>query len=72
MSKPIISKENAWNIMDLAGFVKSTLPDNHLKPEAVSSNDKAWFIQTLDSIAYTANRIANDLRNNTRYESEDN
>lgn len=61
-TKPIISKENAWNIMDLAGFVKSTLPDNHLKPEAVSSNDLAWFIQTLDSIAYTANRIANELR----------
>lgn len=60
--KPIITKENAWNIMDLAGFVKSTLPDNHLNHEAVSETDKAWFIQTLESVAFTANRIAKELR----------
>lgn len=62
MNKPVITKENAWNIMDLAGFVKSTLPDNHLNPEAVSETDKAWFIQTLESVAFTANRIAKELR----------
>ena len=33
--KPVITKENAWNIMDLAGYVKSSLPDNHLNHEAL-------------------------------------
>lgn len=61
-NKPVITKENAWNIMDLAGFVKSTLPDNNLNHEAVSETDKAWFIQTLESVAFTANRIAKELR----------
>lgn len=61
MNKPLISKMNAWNIMDLAGFVKSTLPDNNLNHEAVSDMDRAWFIQTLRSIAYSANRIANEI-----------
>lgn len=62
MNKPVITKENAWNIMDLAGYVKSSLPDNHLNHEAVSETDKAWFIQSLESIAYTATRIAKELR----------
>jgi hypothetical protein len=60
--KPIITKENAWNIMDLAGYVKSSLPDNNLDHNAVSETDKAWFIQSLEGIAYTANRIAKELR----------
>jgi hypothetical protein len=62
MSKPLITKENAWNIMDLAGYVKSTLPDNNLDHEAVSDTDKAWFIQNLETIAWTATRIAKELR----------
>ena len=62
MDKPVITKENAWNIMDLAGYVKSTLPDNNLDHEAVSDTDKAWFIQNLETIAWTATRIAKDLR----------
>ena len=61
-NKPIITKENAWNIMDLAGYVKSSLPDNHLNHEAVSETDVVWFIQSLESIAYTATRIAKELR----------
>jgi|LakMenE01Jun11ns_1017448.scaffolds.fasta_scaffold9686460_2 hypothetical protein len=48
--------------MDLAGYVKSTLPDNNLDHEAVSDTDKAWFIQNLETIAWTATRIAKELR----------
>ena len=62
MNKPVITKDNANNIMDLSGFVKSTLPALWLNHEAVSETDKAWFIQTLESIAFTANRIAKELR----------
>jgi hypothetical protein len=61
-NKPFMTKENAWNIMDLAGYVKSSLPDNHLNHEAVSETDLVWFIQSLESVAFTANRIAKELR----------
>jgi hypothetical protein len=61
-NKPFMTKENAWNIMDLAGYVKSSLPDNNLNHEAVSETDLVWFIQSLESVAFTANRIAKELR----------
>lgn len=60
--KPFMTKENAWNIMDLAGYVKSTLPSNNLDHNAVSETDLLWFIQYLEGIAFTANRIAKELR----------